>query len=419
MAGEKQTLSGKAHIVKKYVSREISADIGRLLNSMPVVVVTGMRQVGKSTMLVNDPRFADREYVTLDDPVLQVALRENPDSELSSYDRVTIDEAQKEDGLFPAIKRAVARDEHRGRFLLSGSASLPLKKATAESLAGKAIYRRMMPMTRREISQDIEQEPFLLGFIRKPRKVRNLDAKPVTDDEVMRGGMPQVVLSPKEAGEIWLAGYEQTYLERDILYLSRIENLVGFKTMLRLLATRTGQILNLNQVARDAELPHNTAKRYLGLLEELFIFQRVYPFMRSLRSGIKKSPKLFLSDSGIACHMAGCRDLSGHPLRGFMYETYTFQNLQGIMEAHSAGWTVNYWRIDETREVDLVIDTREQVVGIEIKAGEQLRNKDIRSLRTFMEAVPECRVCILAYNGVDVVDLGEGIWAVPLGLIIR
>jgi len=95
MAGEKQTLSGKAHIVKKYVSREISADIGRLLNSMPVVVVTGMRQVGKSTMLVNDPRFADREYVTLDDPVLQVALRENPDSELSSYDRVTIDEAQK------------------------------------------------------------------------------------------------------------------------------------------------------------------------------------------------------------------------------------------------------------------------------------------------------------------------------------
>ncbi|OFW61834.1 MAG: hypothetical protein A2W01_11010 [Candidatus Solincola sediminis] len=419
MAERDFTISSKAHIIKEYVPREISLEIGRLLDFMPVVVLTGMRQVGKSTMLVNDPRFADREYVSLDDPIFQFSLRENPDSELSSYGRMTIDEAQTEDDLFRAIKRALAREETPGRFLLSGSASLPLKKATAESLAGKAIYKRMIPMTRREILRNIEEEPFLLRFIRKPKRARNLDIRPITDDEVMRGGMPQVVLSPREAGDIWLSGYEQTYLERDILYLSRIENLIAFKTMLRLLAARSGQILNLNQVARDAELNYNTAKNYLGLLEELFVIQRVHPYTRSLRSGIKKSPKLFLSDAGIACWMAGCSSLSDHPLRGFMYETYFLENLMGILEAHCSGWTVHYWRVDETREVDLVIDTREQVVGIEIKTGEQLGNKDLVSLRTFMKATPECQLCILAYNGGEVADLGQGIWAVPLGLLLQ
>ena len=212
--------------------------------------------------------------------------------------------------------------------------------------------------------------------------------------------------------------HKQTYLERDIFYLSRIENIVGFKTMLRLLAARSGQILNLNQVARDAELRHNTAKHYLGLLEELFVVQRVQAYTRSLRSGIRKSPKLFVSDSGIACFLAGCRELADHPLKGFMFETYVFQNLAAILEAHAPGWSIRSWRVDETREVDLVLDTREQAVGIEIKAGEIPQKKDIRALRAFMDSTPECRLCILAYNGVDIATLGEGIWAVPLGLLL-
>ncbi|MFH1149571.1 MAG: ATP-binding protein [Actinomycetota bacterium] len=411
--------SGRPYVIEDYRPREIAGALSRLLGLMPVVVLTGMRQVGKSTLLVNEPLLSDRDYFTLDNPVTQAALRESPDTELAAFDRLTIDEAQREEGLFLAIRRALASRETPGRFLVSGSASLPLRKGTAETLAGKAVYRRMLPMTRREISGRTEREPFLLDFIRKPRRVKNRDVVPLTNDEVLRGGMPRVALSSAEVGEVWLEGYEQTYLERDILYLSRIENMVGFKIMLRLLAARSGQILNLNQVARDAELPHNTAKHYLGLLEELFVVQRIQPYTRSLRSGIRKSPKLFVSDSGIACSLAGCRDLSEHPLRGFMYETYVFQNLTAILEAHSSGWGIGYWRVDETREVDLVLDTREQVVGIEIKAGEIPQKKDIRSLRAFMEATPECDLCILGYNGVDIATLGEGIWALPLDLLLQ
>ncbi len=419
MAEARTAQPGRAYEVKDYVTREIASTMNDLLDSMPVVVLTGMRQVGKSTMLVNDPLLAEREYVSLESPAVQVALHENPDSELSSYHRVTIDEAQRGENLFPAIRRAIARDQANGRFLLSGSASLPLKKATAESLAGAAVYRQMMPMTRREISRDIEKEPFLLDFIRKPRKVRNLDVKPVTDMEVARGGMPQVVLSSRKDGDIWLSGYEQTYLERDILYLSKIENIIGFKTMLRLLSARTAQILNLEQVARDAGLSHNTAKRYLGLLEELFVVRRIHPYSRSLRTSVRKSPKLFLPDSGISCYLAGCHELGRHHLRGFMYETYFFQNLMGILEAHTRGWMVHYWRVSEAREVDLVIDTRQRVVGIEVKAGETIDKRDIKSLRAFMEAAPECNLSILAYNGFEIVSLGDGIWAVPLGALLR
>jgi predicted AAA+ superfamily ATPase len=413
-----QSVGARAHIVRSYLPREAAPQVSRLLTHMPVVVVTGMRQVGKSTMLVNDPRFEGREYISLDDPAFQFALTQSPDSELASHDRLTIDEAQRVEKLFESIKRAVEMNRTNGRFLLSGSTSFTIRKGMAESLAGIAIYLRMLPLTRREILKDTEKEPLLLDFIKKPRRIKHAEAKTVTDSEVMRGGMPGVVLASKEVGRVWLEAYEQTYLERDVYYVSRIEDILGFKNLLRLLAARTGQVLNLGQAGSDAGLAFNTAKRYLGLMDKLFVVRMVEPFTQSLRTRVRKAPKLFLSDSGIACALAGCHDLKRDPLRGFMYETYFFQNLMGILETHTTGWTVSYWRVNEKQEVDLVLDTRSQVVGVEVKSGERLDAADVRGLRSFIDATPRCELCILAYNGTETVSLGDGIWAVPLGLLI-
>ena len=418
MAQKTASISSRAYIVRRYVPREIAPTLKRMLGHMPVVVLTGMRQVGKTTMLVNDPLFQDRDYISLDETPIQLAVKENPDALLSSYERVTIDEAQKDKGLFPVVRRVVHVDKTRGRFLLSGSSSLPLKEATAESLAGDAVYLQMGPLTRREVARITEQPPFLPDFIKRPRRAATDTVTPISATEVMRGGMPGVVLPGWEAGQVWLASYEQTYLERDILYLKRIESLSGFKALLSLLATRTAQILNVDQLARDlGGLSRNTVNRYVDLLEQLFVVHQVQPYSRNVRVRTRKHPKVMLADSGIACYLAGVQDVSSHPLKGFMYETYVYQNLAGILQAHAPAWDIYYWRVDQ-KEVDFVVDTKEQAVGIEVKASEVLRAEDIKSVRAFKESTADCRLCILAYNGLEVVNLGEGIWAVPLGLLL-
>lgn len=418
MVQQAASFSARAHIVSPYIPREIAATVERMLRHLPVVVLTGMRQVGKTTMLVNDPRFRDREYISLDTTAIQLGVKENPDEVLSSYGRVTIDEAQKDKGLFQAVRREVHKNKTPGRFILSGSSTLPLKEATAESLAGDAIYLHIGPLSRREVSRTTDRPPFLPDFIKKPRRVASKDFPPVTSVDVLRGGMPGVVLPSQEAGQVWLAGYEQTYLERDILYLKRIEHLSGFKSLLALLATRTAQILNVDQLANDlGGLARNTVKRYIDLLEALFVVNLVQPYSRNVRVRTRKHPKIVLTDSGIACFLSGVRDVSSHPLKGFMYETYAFQNLSGILQAYEPDWEICYWRVNG-KEVDFVIDARDQAVGIEIKSSEIVNSEDARNLRLFKGSTTDCRLGILAYNGFEVVNLGDGIWAVPLGLLL-
>lgn len=413
-----QTMSAKAHIVRRYLRRDIAPTVTRMLQHMPVVVVTGMRQVGKTTMLVNDPLFKDRDYVTLEDTAVQLGISQNPDEFLSSYERVTIDEAQKDPDLVPALRRVVHADQTRGRFILSGSSTLQLKRAAAESLAGDAVYLRMGPLSRRELLGDISRPPFLTGFIDSPGRPAVMDFSPVTPTEVLRGGMPGVVLPSWEAAQVWLSGYEQTYLERDILYLSRIESLSGFRALLALLATRSAGILNVdNLTAQLGGLGRNTVKRYIDLMKELFIVDLLDPYSRNVSVRTRKQPKVLLADSGIACYMAGITDVTTHPLGGLMYETYVHQNLAAILQAHAHDWKLYYWRV-RGREVDFVVDTRDQAVGIEVKSSEALDLHDADSLRTFMDNVSDCKLCILAYNGDSLVDLGGGVWAVPLGLLL-
>ncbi|MBU4441607.1 MAG: ATP-binding protein [Actinobacteria bacterium] len=413
-----RSLQAKANIVKNYLDRELSGQIARALRSLPTVVLTGMRQVGKTSMLVNDPELSKREYVSLDDMAYLKALEENTDQTLSYHDAVTIDEAQRSDTLFMGIKRVLEKDRRPGRFLLSGSATLPLKKAAAETLTGRSINLKMMPMTRREIREETGGKPFILKFFSKPGKRNAGEVEPITDAEVMTGGLPPVVLAKKEDARFWLIGYEQNYLERDIRFISRVNNIIGFSNLVRLVAGRTGQLLNVSNIGRDADLNYNTTMRYLGWLEDLFLIYRVQAFRGSRASRIRKKPKVFFADSGLACHLAGIEDLSRDPLKGYIYETFVAQNLLGILEAHTLGWELFYWKTAGEREVDFVVDNRREVVGIEVKASSSFGSSDIRNLRAFLEATPNARAGILAYNGTEMVSLGRKIWAVPISVLL-
>lgn len=402
----------------KYFYRELSRVIDKALQNMPVVVLTGMRQVGKSTMLRHDPILSPRRYLNLDDYATMKAVKESPDTALEDLDGITIDEAQRIRELFIAVKRSVDRKRKAGQFLLSGSANPALLRGVSESLAGRAIYFELPPMSRREINRTVREPPFLLTFFKDPVIPDRGRKATISDEEVLKGGLPPVALGEVSDAGIWFTGYEQTYLERDLRDIALVDNILGFRDLMKLTALRTAQVLNTAGLARDAQLEPKTAARYLGWMEATYIIRRVQPFLRNKASRIKKSPKLYISDSGLASHLADCDDLSGDILRGPLYETYVLQNLISIVEQRIPPGRVYYWQTQQGREVDFVIELGKEVMAIEVKSGENWSKGDLAGLSAFLSLTPNCKAAIIAYNGREAVKLGEKLWAIPLGILL-
>lgn len=403
---------------KGYIRRDIGKAVVAALDEMPVVVVTGMRQTGKSTFLQMQPGVKERRYVTFDDFAFREAARSDPDAFIDTDEPLTIDEAQKCPEILTAIKKKVDRKRKAGQFLLSGSANFSLFRGISESLAGRAVYFTMQPFTRREIRGAGEGKPFLQTFMDRQTVPRNAVVSPIAASEILAGGMPSVCLGETKDRFLWFKGYEQTYLERDVREISQIGNIVSFRNLLHLAAHRTGQLLSPSQLGRDAKLNAATTSRYLSLLETSFVIRRLSPYLRNKASRLIKSPKLYLSDSGLACHLAGVEDLESTVLRGALYETYVAQNLSGLLDS---GWlkaSLHFWNVQGRYEVDFVIEEGSRCMAIEVKASSRWSEKDLSGIKAFLSNTPHCIAAILAYNGKETIKLGDRLWAMPLGLVL-
>ena len=260
----------------RYRPRALASAVELSLRDHPVVVVSGARQTGKTTLVRNLAVAGQRELLSLDDfDVLEMARR-RPEDLLARAGRLTIDEVQRAPELLLAIKKDVDKRRARGRFLLTGSANLLLMKEVADSLAGRAVYLLLAPFTAGEKRGDGVLPPWselfrapsvanLLGRVRGPG--------PSGDwlRALLQGGMPPAVLARSiRARSTWFEGFVRTYVERDVRDLSRVSSLPDFRRLMGLAARRVGQLLNQTDLARDAGLPQATAHRYLNLLEVSF-----------------------------------------------------------------------------------------------------------------------------------------------------
>jgi hypothetical protein len=403
-----------------YFDREICPLLLEALSSFPVVVLTGMRQVGKSTLLQQSSRFPGRRYLSLDDFAVLEAAKSSPEALIKGSDTITVDEAQKCPQLLTAIKREVDRDRTPGRFLLSGSASFGLLEGVSESLAGRALFISLEPFTRRELEGRTAEEPFLVRFAKTLELPRGKAENPLLPEEILRGGMPPACLF---AGQpyLWFKGYEQTYLERDIRELSQVADIISFRSVLHLAALRTAQVLKTSELGRDAKLSSVTAGRYLSLLEASFVLRRIPPFLRNRASRLIKSPKVYLADSGIAAYLSGVGSLEigeDEPLRGALFETYVAQNLAGILGARWPQARLSFWHVQGRHEVDFIIESGRESIAIEVKSAARWDDRDLRGLRTFLETTPRAKAAVLAHNGTEAVELGGRLWAIPLGLVL-
>ena len=402
-----------------YRPRELTRRLVSALRSLPVVVLSGLRQTGKSTLLQREPSVAKgRNYRTLDDFATLAAAKSQPEGLLETA--AALDEVQRCPELLATLKHAVDADRRPGRFVLSGSANLALLGHVAETLAGRALYLTLHPMTRREIRGDTQSPPFLKRFMSRPC-LPDGRVEAISDGEVLTGGLPPVCLHPEIDAAEWFRGYVQTYVERDVRQLSAISDLVAFQTLAQLAALRTAQVLVVSAISRDAKLNAVTAGRYLGLLETSFLIRRLPPFLNNRGSRLIKSPKLHFTDSGLAAHLAGVPAfVAGRDdlLRGALYETYVAQNLNALLEAHEPDARLSFWHEQGRHEVDFVIENGRSVFAIEVKAATRWRDDDLSGLRAFLARTPACAAAILAYNGKDAVQLGGNLWALPIASLI-
>jgi len=404
-----------------YFQRDLAPAVGKALRNMPVVVITGLRQSGKTTFLQHEFPTDKRRFITFDDFAQLSAAKADPDHFVTTDEDLTIDEAHKCPEIFTAIKRVVDKKRRPGQFLLSGSANFMLLKKITESLAGRSVYFEMRPFTRREINERVAENSFLESFFEEQTIPGRGKYKPIKPGEILNGGMPSICLGSIEDRTFWFKGYEQTYLERDIREISQIENIIAYRNFLHLACLRTAQILNLSQLGRDAKLSSITTSKYLSILETSFILSKLNPYLRNKASRLIKSPKIYISDSGLACYMAGIHALQvdeREPLLGAMFETYIAQNLVSIVGGRWKEAELYFWSVQGRHEVDFIIEAGRNCLAIEVKSSARWEKKDLSGLEAFVNSTPPCVAGILGHNGTEAVRLSEKIWALPLDLIL-
>jgi predicted AAA+ superfamily ATPase len=405
-----------------YYQRWLTPLLQAACEAHPVVVLTGARQVGKSTLLRRAEPFRGWRYHTMDDFDTLRQVRENPASLWAGAHEVVLDEVQKAPGLLPAIKRAV--DEHPGRyrFLLSGSANLLLMGKGSESLAGRAVYLVLDPLTLGEWHG--RPPPALLADVlagRWPEEGALPEAPPDPLPLLQRGFMPALfALAGPEDYLRWWEGYVATYLERDLRQMSQVESLVDFRRVMALLALRTGQLLNQSEVARDAGLSQPTIHRYLNLLEATHLFERVPPYLSSHTTRLLKSPRAFWADVGLAVFLAGyfsADELAKGRELGAFFETLIYQHLRVSCSLLTPRGRLHFWRTQTGDEVDFVIEHGRRVVGIEVKMTDAPGYRHAAGLVKFLGEHPQAVGGILLHGGQQIRRLDEKIVAVPWSLL--
>lgn len=386
---------------------------------MPAVVVTGARQTGKST-LAEHMVAGERRYWTLDDfDVLDLARRD-PDSIVGGRNPITLDEVQREPRLLPAIKRAIDRDRHTGRFLLTGSANLLLMRQVSESLAGRASYLTLWSMTRRE-QRGVGTAGRWNEFLTTPEaEWRELLAAGDDDAGDWRalaqcGGFPTPAIELDNPADraIWFDGYVRTYLERDLQDIATIAALPDFRRLMRAACLRMGQIVNQTELGRDVALPQPTVHRWLNLLEITYQLVRLPAYAVNRTKRLIKSPKIYWADTGVALHMTG-----GEP-SGAHLENLVLQDLLAWRDARVPRAELGYWRTSVGEEVDFVVEADDQLLPIEVKATARPRVADCKSLRAFRAEYGEAaRAGLLIHTGEGLEWLMPDILAVPWWKVI-
>ena len=335
-----------------FIQRTVEKSFLNLLSQYPVVVVTGPRQSGKTTLVRH--ACPDKPYVLLEDLDIRQFAHDDPRGFLNQYpDGAVFDEVQRCPGLLSYLQGIIDTNQRPGQFVLTGSQQFGLRSNINQSLAGRVALQPLLPFS-----------------------LKALDSASLVPDSLTellwKGSYPPLYDRDYDP-RVWCGNYIRTYLERDVRELINVRDLSTFQRFLRLCAGRSGQLVNLSNLAGDCGITHNTAKAWIAVLEASYIVYLLKPHHQNFNKRLVKTPKLYFLDTGLAAWLLGIYDpdqLRSHPLYGSLFETFVV--CEFLKMRWHAGLEPNlyFWRDRSGLEVDLLIDEGSKIMPVEVKSGQ-------------------------------------------------
>ena len=351
-----------------YIQRSLEKVVEQVTQEYPVVLVTGPRQVGKTTMLKKLMEGSSRGYVSLDDLNDRALAKNDPELFLQLHKPpVLIDEVQYAPELFTYIKVYADTHQEPGAFWLTGSQVFKLMRGVQESLAGRVA---VLSMT--SLSQSAETEPFrvdLDDLLKRERQSKSVDTKGIFE-RIYQGSMPAIASGKNTNSQIFYSSYLSTYIERDVKELSDAIDALKFLRFMTAVAARCSQMLNVSDIAQDADINQKQAKDWLHILETLGIIFYLHPYSNNLLKRLVKTPKLYFYDTGLVCYLtrwSSAEVLECGAMNGAILENYVVSEIAKTYLNTGREPFMYYYRDKDAKEIDIVLEQDGVLNPIEIK----------------------------------------------------
>jgi len=364
------------------IPRDAGETLKKLSKDYPVLVITGPRQSGKTTLVKSI--FSDREYISFENPDVREMAISDPRGFLNRYrDGAVFDEIQRAPDLLSYMQQIIDENIRPGMFILTGSQQFGLISGITQSLAGRSALVRLLPFTLRE----------WYG--------KNIN---VPIDQVLYSGLYPPIHDRKLDPNLWYANYINTYIERDVRQLVNVRDLNTFQRFVRLCAGRTGNLVNLSDLASDCGITHNTAKSWLSILEASYIIFLLSPYHKNFNKRIIKTPKLYFYDTGLACWLLSIQNyeqVNTHPMRGPLFESFIISEYFKSSFNKGLPGFYYFWRDRSGNEIDLLIEEGGKIRPVEIKSGATLNTDYFKGLQRFTSLASDILEPTLIYGGDD------------------